>query len=54
MRLAQGAGARVTFSSLIAPSRDEALAYFEPKREPELPALPEKIEEIDVDELLAE
>lgn len=40
--------------TIVVKSRDEALAYFEPKREPELPALPEKIEEIDIDELLAE
>lgn len=45
--------------TVVVKSRDEALAYFEPKRErkakpkPDLPALPEKFEEADIDELLA-
>ena len=34
VRLAQGAGARVTFSSLIAPSRDEALALADEYNNP--------------------
>lgn len=39
--------------TVVVKPRDEALAYFEAKREPELPALPEKFEEVDIDELLA-
>jgi hypothetical protein len=45
--------------TVVVKSRDEALAYFEPKREPKTkskpaaPALPEKFEEVDLDKLLA-
>jgi hypothetical protein len=43
--------------TVVVKPRDEALAYFEPvkeKRGKPKPALPEKIEEVDLDELLKE
>jgi len=44
--------------TIVVKSREEALSYFAPKRvradKPKIPALPEKIEEVDLDELLKE